>query len=148
MDEPKTVSLIAIHAHGIPTEFPREAILEAEGAKPVAAAGRTDLRKIPLITIDPEDARDHDDAVWAGPDPDASNKGGHIVIVAIADVAHYVRPGSDLDREKRRSAAIPFISPIASCRCCPKPCPPTFARCAKTKNAPALPFAWCSTQAV
>jgi ribonuclease R len=99
MDEPKAVSLIAIHAHGIPTEFPREAIEEAEAAKPVALAGRTDLRKIPLITIDPEDARDHDDAVWAGPDSDPANKGGHIVIVAIADVAHYVTPGSALDRE-------------------------------------------------
>jgi len=99
MNEPKTVSLIAIHAHGIPTEFPREAIEEAERAKPVDAHGRTDLRKIPLITIDPEDARDHDDAVWAGPDSDPHNKGGQIVIVAIADVAHYVRTGSALDRE-------------------------------------------------
>ncbi len=99
MNEPKTVSLIAIHAHGIPTDFPREAIEQAEGAKPVQPAGRTDLRKIPLITIDPEDARDHDDAVWAGLDSDPSNKGGHVVIVAIADVAHYVTPGSALDRE-------------------------------------------------
>src|SRR6202012_2682616 len=55
--------------------------------------------KIPLVTIDPEDARDHDDAVWAGPDDDAKNKGGHVVIVAIADVAHYVPPNSALDRE-------------------------------------------------
>jgi ribonuclease R len=99
MNEPKTVSLIAIHAHGIPTEFPREAIEEAERAKPVGLAHRTDLRKIPLITIDPEDARDYDDAVWAGPDTDPSNRGGHIVIVAIADVGHYVKPGSALDRE-------------------------------------------------
>ena len=99
MNEPKAVSLIAIHAHGIPTEFPREALDEAERAQPVDARGRTDLRKIPLITIDPEDARDHDDAVWAGPDDDPKNKGGHIVIVAIADVAHYVTPGSALDRE-------------------------------------------------
>jgi ribonuclease R len=102
MNEPKTVSLIAIHAHGIPTEFPPEAIEETKAAKPIAPAGRTDLRKIPLITIDPEDARDHDDAVWAGPDPDSANKGGHIVIVAIADVAHYVRTGSALDREAEK----------------------------------------------
>jgi ribonuclease R len=99
MNAPKAVSLIAIHAHGIPTEFPREAIQEAESAKPVSISGRADFRNIPLITIDPEDARDHDDAVWAGPDPDNSNPGGHIVIVAIADVAHYVRPGFALDRE-------------------------------------------------
>ncbi|HMI97259.1 MAG TPA: RNB domain-containing ribonuclease, partial [Micropepsaceae bacterium] len=99
MDDPKAVSLIAIHAHGIPTEFPREALQEAEAAKPVGIAGRTDLRQIPLVTIDPEDARDHDDAVWAGPDPDPANRGGHVVMVAIADVAHYVTPGSALDRE-------------------------------------------------
>ena len=61
--------------------------------------GRTDLRAIPLVTIDPPDARDHDDAVWAGPDDDPANPGGHIVLVAIADVAHYVTPGSALDRE-------------------------------------------------
>jgi len=103
MNEPKAVSLIAIHAHGIPTDFPREAIAEAEHAKPVTIlAGRTDLRSTPLITIDPEDARDHDDAVWAGPDTDPSNKGGHIVIVAIADVAHYVTNGSALDREAEK----------------------------------------------
>jgi ribonuclease R len=108
MNEPKAVSLIAIHAHGIPTEFPREALEESDRAKPLAdARGRTDLRKIPLVTIDPEDARDHDDAVWAGPDEDPKNKGGHIVIVAIADVAHYVTPGSALDREalKRGNSA-------------------------------------------
>ena len=103
MNEPKAVSLIAIHAHGIPTDFPREAVEEAERAKPVTSlAGRTDLRSTPLITIDPEDARDHDDAVWAGPDTDPSNRGGHIVIVAIADVAHYVTNGSALDREAEK----------------------------------------------
>jgi ribonuclease R len=99
MNEPKAVSLIAIHAHGIPTEFPREAIAEAQGVVPVGLQNRMDLRDLLLVTIDPEDARDHDDAVWAGPDPDAKNHGGHIVVVAIADVAHYVTPGSALDRE-------------------------------------------------
>ncbi|HEY1961342.1 MAG TPA: RNB domain-containing ribonuclease [Rhizomicrobium sp.] len=107
MNEPKAVSLIAIHAHGIPTEFPKEVLNEAERAGPVETPGRTDLRKIPLVTIDPEDARDHDDAVWAAPDDDPKNKDGHIVIVAIADVAHYVTPGSALDREafKRGNSA-------------------------------------------
>jgi ribonuclease R len=108
MNEPKAVSLIAIHSHGIPTEFPREALDEAERAAPLKdARGRTDLRKTPLVTIDPEDARDHDDAVWAGPDDDPKNKDGHIVLVAIADVAHYVTPGSALDREalKRGNSA-------------------------------------------
>jgi ribonuclease R len=102
MNEPRAISLIAIHEHGIPTEFTREALAEAEEAKPPRFAGRTDLRGVPLVTIDPEDARDHDDAVWAGPDPDPANKGGHIVIVAIADVAYYVRTGSALDREALR----------------------------------------------
>jgi ribonuclease R len=99
MDAPKAVSLIAIHAHGIRTEFPQDCIDEAERARDVDPRGRTDLRKFALLTIDPEDARDHDDAVWAGPDKDPSNPGGHIAIVAIADVAHYVGPNSALDRE-------------------------------------------------
>jgi ribonuclease R len=99
MDSPRTISLIAIHAHGIPTAFPQSVLDEARAAKPATAEGRTDLRAIPLVTIDPEDARDHDDAVWAGPDDDSSNAGGRVVLVAIADVAHYVTPGSALDKE-------------------------------------------------
>ncbi len=107
MNTPKTVSLIAIHAHGIPTDFPDEVIRQAERATPPDLAGRTDLRAVPLVTIDPEDARDHDDAVWAGPDSDPKNPGGQIALVAIADVAHYVTPGSPLDREayKRGNSA-------------------------------------------
>lgn len=107
MDSPKTISLIAIHDHGIPTEFPKAVIEQAEAAKPIDPRGRTDLRAIPLVTIDPPDARDHDDAVWAGADDDAANPGGHIVLVAIADVAHYVTPGSALDKEaiKRGNSA-------------------------------------------
>jgi len=107
MDSPKTISLIAIHDHGIPTEFPTAVIEEAKAAKPIQPQGRTDLRAIPLVTIDPPDARDHDDAVWAGLDDDPANAGGHIVLVAIADVAHYVTPGSALDKEafKRGNSA-------------------------------------------
>jgi ribonuclease R len=110
MDSPRTISLIAIHAHGIPTVFPQSVLDEAKAAKPVDAKlvkGRTDLRAIPLLTIDPEDARDHDDAVWAGPDDNPANKGGYAVLVAIADVAHYVTPGSALDKEalKRGNSA-------------------------------------------
>jgi ribonuclease R len=95
----KAVSLIAIHAHGIPNVFPKEAMAEAEAAKPVTLGAREDWRDIPLITIDPIDAKDHDDAVQAEPDTDPNNRGGFIVRVAIADVAHYVTPGSALDRE-------------------------------------------------
>jgi ribonuclease R len=95
----KAVSLIAIHAHEIPQAFSPAALLEAEAAKPATLSGREDWRKLPLVTIDPPDAKDHDDAVHAEPDPDPNNKGGHIVNVAIADVAFYVRPGSALDRD-------------------------------------------------
>ena len=101
MGDPRTISLIAIHAHGIPTTFPAAALDEAEAAQPVDLGSRSDLRDTPLVTIDPADARDHDDAVFAEPDTDPRNPGGWHVIVAIADVAHYVRPGSALDRAAR-----------------------------------------------
>ncbi|WP_068303042.1 ribonuclease R [Pararhodobacter sp. CCB-MM2] len=97
---PKAVSLIAIHQHGIPDHFPDEVIAEAEAAPELPAGKREDLRGLPLLTIDPSDARDHDDAVCAAPDP--KQPGGFIVWVAIADVASYVRPGSELDREARK----------------------------------------------
>jgi ribonuclease R len=95
----RAISLIAIHAHGIPSVFRREALQEAEAAKPATLHGREDWRKLPLVTIDPPDAKDHDDAVYAEPDHAPDNRGGFIVTVAIADVAHYVTPGSALDRE-------------------------------------------------
>jgi ribonuclease R len=95
----RAVSLIAIHAHEIPHVFRREALAEAEAARPAGVQGREDWRKTPLVTIDPIDAKDHDDAVYAQPDTDRNNAGGFIVSVAIADVAHYVTPGSALDRE-------------------------------------------------
>ncbi len=99
---PKAVSLIAIHQHGIPDEFPDEAIDEADKAKPAPLGDREDLRHLPFVTIDPSDARDHDDACFAHADTDPKNEGGHIVWVAIADVAHFVTPQSALDREARR----------------------------------------------
>jgi ribonuclease R len=95
----KAVSLIAIHAHEIPQAFSPAALREAEEAKPATLQGREDWRDVPLVTIDPPDAKDHDDAVHAEADPDPNNKGGFIVNVAIADVAFYVRPGSALDRD-------------------------------------------------
>ncbi|MEM7523706.1 MAG: RNB domain-containing ribonuclease, partial [Pseudomonadota bacterium] len=99
----RSVSLIAIHAHEIPNEFPQSVTDAAAAAKPVAGLkGREDLRHLPLLTIDPADARDHDDAVCAEPDDDPANEGGWVVWVAIADVAHYVTPGSALDREARK----------------------------------------------
>jgi ribonuclease R len=95
----KAVSLIAIHAHEIPQAFSPAALREAEQAKPATLAGREDWGDVPLVTIDPPDAKDHDDAVHAEADPHPDNKGGYILHVAIADVAFYVRPGSALDRD-------------------------------------------------
>ncbi len=95
----RAVSMIAIHAHGIPNVFPRAALAEAEAAFAADLSGREDWRQVAFVTIDPADAKDHDDAVHAVADSDPGNPGGHVVCVAIADVAHYVRPGSALDRE-------------------------------------------------
>jgi ribonuclease R len=95
----KAISLIAIFAHNIPNEFSKDALSEAASAKPATLDGREDWRALPLITIDPADAKDHDDAVHAARDDHPENKDGFIVTVAIADVAAYVRPGSALDRE-------------------------------------------------
>ncbi|GLI99329.1 ribonuclease R [Sphingobium sp. BS19] len=100
----KSFSLIAIHKFGIPFTFPdrveEEALTVAK--LPLHEAKREDLRHLPIVAIDPVDARDFDDAVWAAPDEDEANAGGFRAIVVIADVAYYVRPGSSLDREARK----------------------------------------------
>ena len=95
----KAVSLIALHLHAIPHVFSDATLREADEARPATLEGREDWRARPLLTIDPPDAKDHDDAVMAEADPDPANPGGFILTVAIADVAAYVRPGSSLDRE-------------------------------------------------
>ncbi|PKB25464.1 RNAse R [Novosphingobium kunmingense] len=97
---PKAFSLIAIHKHGIPFAFHPETLAEGELAAklPVSADTREDLRHLPIVAIDPSDARDHDDAIWAEPD----GEGGFRAVVAIADVSYYVRPGGALDREARK----------------------------------------------
>ncbi|WP_345900409.1 ribonuclease R family protein, partial [Martelella sp. UBA3392] len=95
----KAVSMIAIHAHGIPHIFPKEVLDAADAAKPATMSHREDWRDLPLVTIDPADAKDHDDAVFAEPDTRPENEGGVIVTIAIADVSYYVRPKSALDRE-------------------------------------------------
>ncbi len=97
MGDARSVSLISIHTHDIPQEFAPEALAEAARARGLPLGRRTDLRDLPLVTIDGEDARDFDDAVFAEPD-ERSERGGWRLLVAIADVAHYVRPGSALDR--------------------------------------------------
>jgi ribonuclease R len=93
------ISLIAVNAHGIPDAFPAQVLAEAARLEPAERAGRADLTMLDLVTIDPADARDHDDAVFAAADADPANAGGFVIHVAIADVAYYVRPGTRLDRE-------------------------------------------------
>lgn len=124
--EARSISLIAIHAHDIPDRFPDDTLQEAKAARPVALAKRADLRKLPLVTIDPEDARDHDDAVWAEPDNDPQNPGGWHAVVAIADVGHYVKPAGALDREARKRGnsvyfpdrVVPMLPPELSADLC------------------------------
>jgi ribonuclease R len=100
---PRSFSLIAIHKHGIPDKFSEDALADAErAAKLPLGEDREDLRHLPIVAIDPADARDHDDAVWATVDDDPANEGGFRAIVAIADVSYYVRTGSALDRDARK----------------------------------------------
>ena len=100
-DDPRAASLIAAQVNGVPQGFSEEALAEAAAKHEPGLKGRTDLRQTPFVTIDPPDARDHDDAVFAEADPDPGNPGGWVVWVAIADVAAFVTPGSALDREAR-----------------------------------------------
>ena len=107
MSDPRTISLISIAANDIPVEFPEAAAREAENAGAAPLGDRLDLRQVPLVTIDGEDARDFDDAVFAEPDPD--HPGGWRLLVAIADVAWYVRPDKPLDRAAyRRGTSVYF----------------------------------------
>lgn len=125
---PRAFSLIAVHKHGIPVAFSEEALAEAERVAKQSLTGqkREDLRHLPIVAIDPADARDHDDAVWAAPDDDPANVGGYRAIVAIADVSFYVRPGSELDREARRRGnsvyfpdrVVPMLPEILSADVC------------------------------
>ena len=98
---PRAFSLIAIHENGIPSEFDAETLAEAAAGREVGLEGRRDLRQLPLVTIDGADARDFDDSVWAAPDDDPANRQGWRIVVAIADVAHYVQAAGALDRTAR-----------------------------------------------
>jgi ribonuclease R len=123
---PRSFSLIAIHKHGIPHEFPESVTAEAERAAKLDLGEREDLTHIPIVAIDPADARDHDDAVWAASDDDPGNVGGWKAIVAIADVSFYVRPGSALDKEARKRGnsvyfpdrVVPMLPEILSAEVC------------------------------
>ncbi|MBY0282857.1 MAG: RNB domain-containing ribonuclease [Sphingomonas sp.] len=124
---PRSFSLIAIHKLGIPVEFSPETLEEAtDSARQPLGDGREDLRHLPIVAIDPEDARDHDDAVWAAPDDDPGNAGGWRAVVAIADVSFYVRPGSAIDKDARRRGnsvyfpdrVVPMLPEILSADVC------------------------------
>ncbi len=121
---PKSFSLIAIAKHGIPQTFPEETLAEAQTATELnlSEEKREDLRDLPIVAIDPADARDHDDAIWAEPD----GEGGFKALVAIADVSYYVRPGSTLDKEARKRGnsvyfpdrVVPMLPEILSADVC------------------------------
>ena len=98
---PKSFSLIAIHKYELPHEFSDAVIAEAKRVAKLPLDEREDLTHLPIVAIDPADARDHDDAIWAARDDDEENKGGWKAIVAIADVSFYVRPDSALDKAAR-----------------------------------------------
>ncbi len=123
---PKSVSLIAIYKHRLPTQFSDAALAEARQAAHLPLGDREDLRDVPLITIDPSDARDHDDAIFAMPDTDETNPGGWRTIVAIADVSYYVRPGTALDADARERGnstyfpdrVVPMLPEILSADIC------------------------------
>jgi ribonuclease R len=129
---PRSFSLIAIHKFGLPDVFTEAALEEADRSarQPLGAigekGGREDLRHLPIVAIDPADARDHDDAIWAAPDEDPQNAGGWQAIVAIADVSFYVRPGTALDKEARKRGnsvyfpdrVVPMLPEILSADVC------------------------------
>ena len=98
----RQISLIAVHTYGIPDQFPDKVLRDLDHLPRLTPSHREDLTQVPLVTIDPIDARDHDDAVWAAPDDDPKNPDGFVAIVAIADVAFYVKPGSALSREAEK----------------------------------------------
>ncbi|MFM6832536.1 MAG: ribonuclease R family protein, partial [Novosphingobium sp.] len=121
---PRAFSLIAIHKHGIPNVFSGDTNQEAELAAklPLSEQHREDLRHLPIVAIDPVDARDHDDAIWAEPD----GAGGFRALVAIADVSFYVRPGGHVDREARKRGnsvyfpdrVVPMLPEVLSANVC------------------------------
>jgi len=152
---PRAFSLIAIHKHGIPFAFPDEAIEQAQHAArlPLSHDAREDLTHLPIVAIDPSDARDHDDAIWAEPD----GEGGYRAVVAIADVSFYVRPGSAIDREARLRGnsvyfpdrVVPMLPEVLSADVCSlkADAPRAAMACHMTIDAQGRVTAWRFTRA-
>ncbi len=157
---PRAYSLIAIHKHGIPNVFTQGTLDEAERAAklPLAADAREDLTHLPIVAIDPADARDHDDAIWARPSADPANAGGFDAVVAIADVAFYVRPGSEVDREARKRGnsvyfpdrVVPMLPEVLSADVCSLRAgePRAAMACRLTIDAQGRVTAWRFTRAI
>lgn len=101
MGSEQAITMIAVYERGIPHIFPQDVLDAAQAATAANMDKREDWRDMPLITIDPATAKDHDDAVYAQMDCNPANEGGVILYVAIADVSYYVRPNSPMDREAR-----------------------------------------------
>ncbi|MBB5073085.1 ribonuclease R [Bartonella callosciuri] len=99
IESEKTLSMIALLSKGIPYIFPEDVLKQVKNIKTASIDNREDWRQLPLVTIDPPDAKDHDDAVYATKDKDPTNSGGWVIIVAIADVSYYIKTGSALDKE-------------------------------------------------
>ena len=157
---PRSYSLIAIHKHGIPHVFSAEVLDEAQAAAklPLSEEQREDLRHLPIVAIDPADARDHDDAIWAEPDDNENNSGGFRAVVAIADVSHYVRPGGALDREARKRGnsvyfpdrVVPMLPEVLSADVCSLKVgePRAAMACHLTIDAKGRVTAWRFTRAI
>ena len=138
----KAVSLIAINAHGIPHVFPPAVLKEAEAAQPPSPSGREDWRKVPLVTIDPADAKDHDDAVHAEPDSDPKNQGWPCRLRRHRRRRRLCAARHRRSTARRASAATRSISRIGSCRCCRSASPMICARCARMRTAPRWQCGW------
>ena len=123
LDDPRAISLVAIHRHGIPVAFSDAALAEADAASPVSLDQRTDLRSLPLVTIDGEDARDFDDAVWAEATPEERLAFGRHRRRRLV-CSHRLRRST----RRRSRRAIRSIFPTGSCPCCPRLCPTAGAR--------------------
>jgi len=136
-DTPFAATIISAYQHSVPLVFPEAAIKEANAIKSPTMEGREDLRPLPLVTIDGEDARDFDDAVWAEPDQDKANRGGWHLIVAISDIAWFVRPNTALDKSARERGNSVYF-PDRAVHMLPENLPVKFASLLPREDRPVI----------